>query len=94
MMGMNTALAQCSSATLANNASKANDRFRTSTGMWSMRGAGAGGEAGGLCASHGFARGIVRCRLRCMGAAEGFLPRMPPLPRSARRAVWKRAVEW
>ena len=47
MMGMNTALAQCSSATLANSASKANDRLRTSTGMWSMRGAGAGGEAVG-----------------------------------------------
>ena len=72
MMGMNTALAQCSNATLANSASNANDRLRTSTGMWSMRARGRGGR-GALCQSW-LRAGIVRGRLRCIGA-EGFLPR-------------------
>ena len=69
-MGMNTALARCSNATLANNASKA------TTGCaihWHVEheGAGAGRGGGGLCASHGFA-GRRRGRLRYIGAGSFF----------------------
>ena len=48
MMGMNTALAQCSSATLANSASSASARLRTSTGMCSTSGPEKGDVAGAV----------------------------------------------
>ncbi|MNL80821.1 hypothetical protein D3C87_2077650 [compost metagenome] len=38
MMGMNTALAQCSRATPANSANMASDMLRTSTGMCKVSG--------------------------------------------------------
>src|SRR3989344_3525458 len=62
MMGMNTALAQCSRATLANSASSASERLRTSTGMWSMSGPGrdavaAGAPLGGCAGGGGLSGG-------------------------------------
>ena len=67
MMGMNTALAQCSSATVANSASRASDRLRTSTGMWRVRGAAGGGASVGAAAG-------VAAALKASGPGSGTVP--------------------
>lgn len=71
MMGMNTALAQCKSARLANRASKARERLRTSTGMWSMSGLCGGGAVAAIaaCMDSGGGRGLPRAGCGAMSVA-------------------------